>query len=290
MSVTTQSLILLLSWWTLSALFSVWNKTLLRSYTDKFSPTNVVLFVTHVHLFFCGIIQSLATITFSNNNFHQRIHGGHLQAAVLTIIMTLLSNVITQQHSIAYNQIVKSTEPVFVLLFRWMFHKTSPTKPNLLGSLLIIVGMTIFVTGKTTSINIDAIAFGVVIVISSAYRSTVLKRLFESDDISSVTCLIHNVASIVTTVPTLLITDQSHFYKIEFGIICVGVSFWAYNTLSYNVLAYISVENHSVGKFGKNVFIFIVSVCLLGEARSINELIGIVVCCFGIFVFIIKKK
>lgn len=285
-----RSTILLLSWWIFSALFAAWNKTLLRSYNETNSSYIVLLLTTHIQLLACSIMQSLTLGFTSSGKLDQRINGNHVLVACLTIIMTSLSNLITQQQSIAYNQVIKSSEPVIVLLFRWMLYNTKPTRNNLIGSLTIVFGMTIFVTGKSNGINLSSIALGGAMVISSAYRSTILKRLFDTDDSFSVTCLIHNAASVATSIPNLIFIDQSVFSYDAYLVVGVGFTFWAYNTLSYYVLKQISVENHAVGKFGKNVFIFAVSIVILGEARTANELVGIVVCCLGIAVFISTKK
>jgi len=292
---------LVLAWWGTSGAFNVVTKRFLEnSYSYE-----ACIVVTEIQLLIAGILglvfivgkqtlnctgdgqgatETIAKMWKADKNFW-------LGIGLLQLGGNLCTNLSLWSTFVSTAQGVKCTEPLFVLLFWWLW---SRDKCRETISWLRVASMFQVVLGATMAVwkghpSMEGVFFALVSCVLFGARSVLLKeKLGQGHGVENVfmmTVAVGFCEGLVLVVGSFVGDLEWLFFVDIHNMIMSSFNYFAYNFLSFILLAMISPTKHALLKVGKRISVFLAAAVFLAEILTVRQWSGVFLACVGLLLY-----
>ncbi|KAF9976397.1 Triose-phosphate Transporter [Actinomortierella ambigua] len=295
------------AWYFFSTALSIYNKNLMGKDNWNF---NLPLFVSSIHTGLHFVITA-CLMHFWPNLFDatQSGKGGRLTmhsyvtkvvpCAVAAALEICMANASLMYITLSFYTMIKSSTPIWVLLFAFLFRLEKPRPSLILIIFVIVVGVVLTVAGEA---QYDATGFVLVLLaaVMSGLRWSLTQVLLQKDDlgmdnpiatlyyISPIMFILMSLLSLIIEDPFVVFTSSEFFSSFQTGAVTLmlaaggGLLAFAMTIAEFKLIKNTGTVTLSVAGISKEIFVISLSVMIFGDQLTPVNLLGLLVSISGI--------
>ncbi|KAG0244797.1 Triose-phosphate Transporter [Actinomortierella wolfii] len=293
------------AWYFFSTALSIYNKNLMGKDNWNF---NLPLFVSSIHTGLHFVITA-CLMHFWPNTFDatQSGKGGRITmhsyvtkvvpCAVAAALEICMANASLMYITLSFYTMIKSSTPIWVLLFAFLFRLEKPRPSLILIIFVIVIGVVLTVAGET---QFDPTGFILVLMaaVMSGLRWSLTQMLLQKDDlgmdnpiatlyyISPIMFMLMSVLSLVIEDPFVVFASSEFFSSFRTGFTTLmlaaggGLLAFAMTIAEFKLIKNTGTVTLSVAGISKEIFVISLSVMIFGDQLTPVNLLGYVPFCF----------
>ncbi|KAG0268157.1 Triose-phosphate Transporter [Actinomortierella ambigua] len=294
------------AWYFFSTALSIYNKNLMGRDNYNF---NLPLFVSSIHAGLHFVITA-CLMHFWPNRFDatQSGKGGRLTmhsyvtkvvpCAVAAALEICMANASLMYITLSFYTMIKSSTPIWVLLFAFLFRLEKPRPSLIMIIFVIVIGVVLTVAGEA---HFDPTGFVLVLfaAVMSGLRWSLTQVLLQKDDlgmdnpiatlyyISPIMFILMSLLSLIIEDPFVVFTSSEFFSSFNTGVVTLllaaggGLLAFAMTIAEFKLIKNTGTVTLSVAGISKEIFVISLSVMIFGDQLTPVNLLGYIAFSFS---------
>lgn len=300
----------ILAWYFFSTALSIYNKNLMGKDNWNF---NLPLFVSSIHAGLHFVITAclmhfwpdVFDATRSGKGGRITIHSYITQVvpcAVAAALEICMANASLMYITLSFYTMIKSSTPIWVLLFAFIFRLEKPRLSLILIIGVIVVGVVLTVAGET---QFDMTGFVLVLLaaVMSGLRWSLTQMLLQKDQlgmdnpvatlyyISPIMFILMSILSLVIEDPFVQFSSSAFFQDFQTGTLTLamagggGFLAFAMTVAEFKLIKNTGTVTLSVAGISKEIVVISLSMLIFGDRLTFVNLLGLLVSIGGIMAY-----
>ncbi|KAF8944944.1 Triose-phosphate Transporter [Haplosporangium gracile] len=300
----------ILAWYFFSTALSIYNKNLMGKDNWNF---NLPLFVSSIHAGLHFVITAclmhfwpdVFDATRSGKGGRITIHSYVTQVvpcAVAAALEICMANASLMYITLSFYTMIKSSTPIWVLIFAFIFRLEKPRLSLILIIGVIVVGVVLTVAGET---QFDMTGFVLVLLaaVMSGLRWSLTQMLLQKDQlgmdnpvatlyyISPIMFILMSILSLVIEDPFVQFSSSAFFQDFRTGVLTLvmagggGFLAFAMTVAEFKLIKNTGTVTLSVAGISKEIVVISLSMLIFGDRLTFVNLLGLLVSIGGIMAY-----
>ncbi|KAF8925310.1 Triose-phosphate Transporter [Dissophora ornata] len=298
------------AWYFFSTALSIYNKNLMGK--DNFN-FNLPLFVSSIHAGLHFVITAclmhffpdVYDATRSGKGGRITIHSYVTQVvpcAVAAALEICMANASLMYITLSFYTMIKSSTPIWVLVFAFFFRLEKPRMSLILIIGVIVIGVVLTVAGET---QFDVMGFVLVLLaaVMSGLRWSLTQMLLQKDQlgmdnpvatlyyITPIMFVIMSILSLVIEDPFVQFASSEFFIDFRTGVLTImmagggGLLAFAMTVAEFKLIKNTGTVTLSVAGISKEIVVISLSMMIFGDQLTFVNLLGLMVSIGGIMAY-----